>query len=178
MAILSANRQTASYLKRPAGRTLSDRVRCFSEVDRGRQYRSVARSDLGRLRDIHPKRRRSLGRRNSVLLSNLRRFRRIQPDSTRNEPLSGISTAAEFSAADVRMQSAGVLAPLEHYALALATRLSLPAAGRESCGTLEDRRQHYGYHAARRALARRGLDLRHLGRDARSGTCGGARPGV
>ena len=82
-------------------------------------------------------------------------------------------------AADV---AAGLLAPLAHDALALAARLPLHPARREPEGPRCSRTQPDADDAARRALARRGVDVRGLGRHPRhrrsaSSAGGAAGPG-
>src|SRR5581483_4755261 len=64
--------------------------------------------------------------------------------------------------------AAGLLATLAHDAVALAARLPLHPARRQPQGTAPDLPQPDADDAARRPLARRGVDVRDLGRHPRA----------
>ena len=68
-----------------------------------------------------------------------------------------------------------VLAPMAHHALALPARLPLHPARRQPEGAGADVREPHDHDDARRPVARRGVDLRAVGRAARGRALGGAR---
>ncbi len=70
------------------------------------------------------------------------------------------------------------LAALAHLAFHLAARVSLHSARRKSAWPCAHLRQPHLHHVARRALARRVVEFRHLGRDARRHARLRAQPGA
>ena len=128
---------------------------------------------------------RRLGLRGADLL----RLQRLHRHRHRPRHAARVPVPAELRRALHGAEPAGLLAALAHDALALAARLPLHPPGRERQRPGPDHSQHHDHHGAGRPLARRGLDVRGLGRPAgawarASGTCaapagsGGVCPGV
>src|SRR6185312_3803678 len=128
LAIAVAARAGSPHWQRHVVRRALFRARFFSESRGREQSRAIDRPLLGgrRRRLVGG---RSLGHRLSLLLPDLQRFRRLQPDGARHGAASRLSLAGEFPRADACRHDAGILAPLAHHAVALATRLSLHLDG-------------------------------------------------
>ena len=86
--------------------------------------------------------------------------------------LLGIKLPRQFQPSLRRRKHRRFLAPLAHYALQLAARLSVFFAARQAHQVLRVREPDH-HHGDRRPVARRQLELRHLGRAARlrTGRC-------
>ncbi len=86
---------------------------------------------------------------------------------------SAIASRAISTSRIAPISLAGFLAALAYQPVDLAARLSLHLARRQSRRAVDDLPQPAAHHGARRHLARRQMDLRHLGRAARAGAGGG-----
>ena len=78
--------------------------------------------------------------------------------------LLGFHFPGQLPAAVPGIQHHGLLAALAHFAFDVAARLSVHPAGRQPARALDDLSQPDAHHAAGRAVARRELELRDLGR--------------
>src|ERR1022692_3573312 len=116
-----------------------------------------------------------LERSSGVRDADLLRFFRLYGHGHRHGEAAGLPFPRELPAAVPGREHHGLLAPLAHLAIHLAARLSVLLIGWQSAGTLDDLPQFDAHHAARRAVARRELELRNLGRlpwrAARPGAC-------
>ena len=97
----------------------------------------------------------------------LRRLLRLHRHGDRDRPAARLLVPAELRLAVCRRFGAGLLATLAHDALALAPRLRLHPARRQPEGDDRHLPERDADDADRRALARRSLDLRRLGRPPR-----------
>ena len=94
----------------------------------------------------------------------LLRLLRLHRHRDRRRAADGLRVPAELQQPLPRHQLPRVLAALAHDAVALPARLPLHPARRQPRRQVEDRAQPDDHDGARRALARRGLGLRPLGR--------------
>ena len=81
--------------------------------------------------------------------------------------LLGFRFPQNFNAPVHRRVAAGLLAPLAHDVVALAARLPLHPTRWQPTGRAGDLPQPHDHDAARRPVARGGMDLRRVGRDSR-----------
>ena len=81
--------------------------------------------------------------------------------------LLGIRFPQNFDSPYIALEPAGLLAALAHDAVALAARLPLHPARRQPRRPVEDLPQPDAHDAARRPVARRGVDVRGVGRHPR-----------
>ena len=94
----------------------------------------------------------------------LRRLQRVHRHRDRHREAARVPVPAELRPALQRAIAAGLLAPMAHHVVALAPRLPLHPARRFAEGRGPDVRQHARDDGAGRAVARRRVDLRLLGR--------------
>ena len=111
---------------------------------------------------------RRLARHAGVLGTDLLRLRRLHDDGDRR-----VAGARHFADRQLPLpvrvdRLLGLLAPLAHLAVHLAARLPVRAAGRQPQGPGPHLRKPSADDAARRPVARRRLDIRRLGRPART----------
>ena len=99
--------------------------------------------------------------------ADLLRLLRLHRHGDRSCGAARLSLSAQLRSALPRAEPARVLAALAHLAVVVAARLSLQATRRQSRQPLVHRAQPDDHHAARRDLARRGVEVRRLGRAAR-----------
>ena len=110
--------------------------------------------------------------------ADLRGLQRLHGHCDRHRAAARVRVPTELRPALHGAFAAGLLAPMAHDVVALVARLPLHPPGWVSKGQAPDLPQHLHHHAPRRAVARRGLELRRLGRHPRasarsSGTRGG-----
>src|SRR6185437_477532 len=105
-----------------------------------------------------------LVRNNRVRNSDLFRLFRLYGHGHRHGPTAGFPFSGEFPAAVPRIEHHRFLAALAHFALALAPRLSLYSTWRQPPRASAHVSQSDADNAARRAVARRQLELCCLGR--------------
>ena len=99
--------------------------------------------------------------------ADLQRFRGLQRDGARIGQPDGLRSDAQLPPPVLRPQHLGVLAAVAHLAVDVAARLPVHPARRQPRKDGAHLRQPDDHDAPRRALARRELELRHLGRAAR-----------
>src|SRR5690606_23024598 len=95
--------------------------------------------------------------------ADLLRFQRLHRHRTRERILPGLPAATQLRGAVFLGEHRRVLAPLAHDPIALAARLSVHPARRQPAWPRAHLPQPDPHDAARRALARRQLDIRDLG---------------
>ena len=100
----------------------------------------------------------------------LRRLQRLHGHRDRRGEAPGLPVPAELRPALHGSIAAGLLAPVAHDAQPLAARLPLHPARRLEEGRAPHVREHLRHDAAGRPVARRGVDVRVLGRVPRCGT--------
>ncbi len=98
-----------------------------------------------------------------VCVPDLRRLFGVHRHRARRRQVPGIRAAAQFQSPLLRDKPTGLLAPLAHQLVALAARLCLRIARRQSPELSFDLSQCDAHPRARRLVARRGMDLRGLG---------------
>ncbi len=113
-----------------------------------------------------------------LLVPDLFRFQRLLRHGDRARAHARVRFREEFRFALSRGIDHRFLAALAHLALHLAARISLHSAGRKSRHALAHLRQPRHHDVARRALARRVVEFRHLGRDARRDAGVRTQPGA
>ncbi len=119
------------------------------------------------LRCRHRPHARCLVRRGRVRLPDLLRFQRLLGHGDRPRAHARLRLREELRLAVSRRVDHRFLAALAHLAFHVAARVPLHSARRQSPRRPADLREPHHHDAARRALARRLVDLRHLGRPAR-----------
>ena len=98
-----------------------------------------------------------------IRVPDLRRLRRLLEHRARHLEDDGDRAAGELPLSVLRADAAGILASLAHQSLDLAPGLSVHSTRRQPGAGLADRPQPAHHDGARRAVARRGLDVRALG---------------
>ncbi len=165
--VLPAAACPAARGPRAARRTrAADPGRAVQEGD----HRHLSRDRSGRsgvLRSVAVRQRGSGARRLWLCGADLLRLLRLHRHGDRSRRAARLSLSDQLQPALPRAESARVLAALAHLAVVVAARLSLQAAGRQSRQPLVHRAQSDDHHAAGRHLARRGVEVRGLGRAAR-----------
>ena len=101
--------------------------------------------------------------------SDLRRLLRVHRHRHRTGPVAGLPVPSELRSSLYGDIPPGLLAPLAHDPLAVPPRLPLCAPGWQPQRPGRDLSQSHAHHGDRRAVARRRLDLRSLGRPPWSG---------
>ena len=133
---------------------------------RRRLPRAGGREGLRRARR-RPDDARRLGRDARVQRADLLRLRRLFDDRDRRRDVPRLRDARQFPLPLCGGRLLRFLAALAHHLVELAARLSLHSAGRQPARAGAHLHRADGDDAARRPVARRGLDLRRLGRPAR-----------
>ena len=106
--------------------------------------------------------------------ADLLRLQRLQRHCHRRRRAARLPLPAQLQSAVSRGDARRLLAALAHVAVVLAARLSLHPPGRQPAWADQDLHQPAADHGAGRHLARRGLEVRDLGRSARRHAGGGA----